>query len=911
MPNAPFAPHAPDRSHRTSVARLSSPGLSRDEALAIEDVTASTPIAPPHETFLTRFERYVASAPEALAVRFGDQRLSYAELDARATQLAALLVARGVRRERAVAVCLKPSLEVAISIVAIFKAEGVYVPLDPSYPHALLASIVAEVEPVCVLTDSTRAGAELPESLHLFRFDCDQALLPAPDEALRSLPVRDGSLSQSSHIFYTSGTTGKPKGVLASQENLAHYLRAARDRYAFGTSDAFISLARYTFSISLFELLSPLACGASLTILAREEVLDPARLCAALAEVTVVHAGPSLLTSLVRYLKQRGSAAPSFAKLRHLSSGGDLVPPHLLGQLKETFRDSEIFVIYGCTEVSCMGATYEVSRTHEPQGCLVGKAFDGVALRVLDAHGKQVDFDTVGEIYFAGFGISKRYLKRPDLTSERFVAIGGQRLYRTGDLGRIQRDGNLEILGRSDFQVQVRGMRVELPGIEHTIRRLGFGEQCAVVAAQHDENDVRLCAFVVGAPELDVADFRKALARELPDYMVPQKLIVIEALPLTANGKLDRKRLIELARESASESSAYVAPEGDLEQAIADAFASVLGVELVSVSESFFDLGGHSLLAVMLLEELKNRLGLALSPELIFEHSSVRALASVAADPSAREQRPILLSRSAEHAPVFALLGVHLYKELARALEGKFSVYGVFAGEELTLLGTDVPVPSVTELAQTYLTLIRRTQPHGPYRLVGMSFGGIVAYEVAQQLLAAGEDVEVLGMLDSVLPETRLAKLQRLLTLPGRELASELSGRVQSRFGGPKPAESALFVRESGDARLDQLEEQRQAAYRIAARNYRSAVRPYAQAAFLVVSGERLKQGRLQDPRCGFGRLVSALDVRTADCDHLGILEKPSVDRVADLLISHAATRAFTREQDAERALERASAQVA
>jgi thioesterase domain-containing protein/acyl carrier protein len=618
-----------------------------------------------------------------------------------------------------------------------------------------------------------------------------------------------------------------------------------------------------------------------------------------------------LLGSLLRHLKLRGAQAPSFPKLRHLSSGGDLVPPHLLSQLKETFPTSALFVIYGCTEVSCMGASYEVSPNHEAKGCLVGKAFDGVALRVLDAHGKQVDFDTIGEIYFAGYGITKRYLKRPELSSERYVAIDGQRLYRTGDLGRIQHDGNLEILGRSDFQVQVRGMRVELPGIEHTIRRLGFGEQCAVVAAQHDENDVRLCAFVVGAPELDVADFRKALARELPDYMVPQKLIVIEALPLTANGKLDRKRLIELARESESKNSSFVAPEGDLEHAIADAFASVLGVELVSASESFFDLGGHSLLAVMLMEELKNRLGLALSPELIFEHTSVRALAGVAGDESAREQRPILLSRSAEHPPVFALLGVHLYKELARALEGQFSVYGVFAGQELSFLGTDVPVPSVTELAETYSTLIRRTQPHGPYRLVGMSFGGIVAYEVAQQLLAAGEEVEVLGMLDSVLPETRLAKLQRLFTLPGRELAGELAQRVQRRLKQGEPAPSALFVRESGDARLDQLEEQRQAAYRVAARDYRRTVRPYPRAAFLVVSGARLRHGRLQDPRCGFAQLVGALDVHTADCDHLGILENPSVDRVAGLLISHVEARAPRREQNAQGALLRASAQVA
>jgi amino acid adenylation domain-containing protein len=878
-------------------ARRSLIALSRDEALAIEDATASAPIAAPDETFLARFERFAAHMPDAIALRCADASMSYGELEARATQLAAFLRSAGVRRERAVAVCLKPSLEVLVAIVAIFKADGVYVPLDPSYPRALIAGILEDVAPVCVLTDSTYATAELPEQLSLFRFDCDWHLTEnlslveargSAREQETNSPER--SIDQPSHIFYTSGTTGKPKGVVATHANLAQYLGSARDRYGFDERDAFLSLARYTFSISLFELLSPLACGASLTLLARESVLDPARLCAALAEATVVHAGPSLLASLMRYLQLRGAEAPAFPNLRHLSTGGDLVPPHVLAQLSKSFGNAEIFVIYGCTEISCMGVTYEVVAGAEPDCCMVGKAFPGVSLRVLDAHGNRADFGQVGEIYFAGFGITKRYLNRPELTTERFVAIDGQRFYRTGDLGRIHHDGNLEILGRSDFQVQVRGIRVELPGIEHTIRRLRLAEQCAVVAVQHGDNDVRLCAFLVGAPEFDVSSLRKALGAELPDYMVPQKLVVTEALPLTPNGKLDRKRLIELAREIDGQVGEHAAPESDLECAIADAFASVLGVHSVSVSESFFDLGGHSLSAVMLMEELKTRLGVALSPELIFEHESVRALAKVAHAGAAREQKPILLSKSADHPAVFALLGVHLYKQLARALEGKFSVYGVFAGEELSLLGQDVEAPSVTELAETYLSLIRRTQPHGPYRLIGMSFGGIVAYEVAQQLLAAGEEVEVLGMLDSVLPESRFAKLQRLFLLPGRELATVLSERLKSRMNAHKAPEPSLFVRESGDARLDQLEEQRQAAYRVAARAYQSVVRPYPRAAFLVVSGERLKRGQLQNPSCGFERLVLALDVQTADTDHLGILETPSVDRVAGLLIRHAAS---------------------
>ncbi|HEY6877849.1 MAG TPA: AMP-binding protein, partial [Polyangiales bacterium] len=650
-------------------------------------------------------------------------------------------------------------------------------------------------------------------------------------------------------------------GVLATQRNLAHYLNVARERFAFDASDVFCSLARYTFSISFFELLSPLLVGAELHLLTREDVLDPARLVSVLQKVTVLHAGPSLLTSVFRHTRA------AFSNVRHASSGGDLVGPDVVEQMKRAFPAAELFVIYGCTEIACMGTAHAIVRGERAVGHLVGRPFPDVTVRVLDEHGRTVPFGVVGEIYFAGKGVARRYLHRAELSSQRFVCIDGQRLYRTGDLGRLHEDGSLEILGRSDFQVQVRGMRIELAGIEATLRERGLAHQCAVIASARNAYDVRLVAFVV---EPSCADLRSALAAYLPDYMIPQTVITLEALPLTRNGKLDRARLTELAL-TAPRSGVRTRPESGCEFAVADAFAEVLGVSDVGVEDDFFSLGGHSLSAVLLLDALQARLGVRASLGTLFSHSTVRAMAAaLEAEPESAPARPVLLNASPEAPPLFLLLGVHLYRDLARALEGQFAVYGVYADSELSLIDDPQRAPSVAEFARDYVAAIRARQPEGPYRVGGMSFGGIVAYEVAQQLRSAGEHVELLVMFDAILPRTRIQKLARALCTPWR-----LGSRTHD----------ASFVRYQDQAQLNTLEVRRQRAYERSARRYLREVRPYDGATTLVVAGARLRRDPWADASCGFARLVPTLRVHTVDREHLALMEGHGVGELllADL----------------------------
>jgi amino acid adenylation domain-containing protein len=871
------------------------------------------------EPFLMSFHRAVRKDPAKVAALFRQERLTYGDLDATSSAWAARLQAAGVGPGVRVAVCVPASLDILVAMIAIFKAGGVYVPLDPSHPPALIQGILEECRPRLVLASSKSPACVGPQAVtapelyeHWYldlpgRDGQPGAADAEPEDAavgrseghitdrsawegVATLVGRDPSLP--AYSLYTSGTTGKPKGVVATHGNLAHYLEVARDAYGFTADDVFCSLARYTFSISLFELLSPLAVGGTLHLLERDEILVPQNLARELASVTVVHAGPSLLSSLFRYLRSDPSGPRSFPGIRHASSGGDMVPGHLLEEMKQVFPNAELFVIYGCTEISCMGCTFPVSRDKAVERSFVGRPFPGVGVRLLDAQGGLVPIGVVGEICFRGRGVVEGYWERPALNEEKFIGLEGERYYRTGDLGRVHPDGTVEILGRRDFQVQLRGIRIELAGIENTIRSLGWASQCAVVLKRLDENDARLLAFVVKPKEERVGALRQALAAHLPDYMLPQGMVVLDALPLTANGKVDRQKLQSLPWETpAAEAGQKAAPRNAVESRIAEAFGRALHVESVGLDDDFFDLGGHSLTAVVLLEELEDILGLSLSPGILFERSTVRALAEHATQAFPSAPKPILLAGAPENPPLFLLLGVHIYRPLAHRLAQRYSVYSVYAGSELAVYEESAKPLAVSDMARDYIEIIRRQQPHGPYRVAGMSFGGILAYEVAQQLEAAGERVVFVGMLDSILPERGrrryLAVAERLWSLPRPVALGVLRQKVGKRlraFSTRRPTYE--FVTHTEDDRLRKLEERREDAYRVAAHAYLDKIRRWRGAAALVVAGERLARDPLLSPDCGWSSIVTSLRVRQVDADHLTMLQEPRVEEAAELFLS-------------------------
>ena len=865
----------------TSVGLLPLLSPAAQRALTVEQDSGTADY--PEEPVYRIFEAIAQRQPTAVACSYHEDHLTYGELDHQSNILAAYLTSLGVGPEKAVAVCIPPCLKILPAILAIWKAGGIYLPLDPTHPEANIRRMLDEARPVVVLTFARVAA--LTQGFPQFCFDRDDALLPDHPAIETAMPAR---LTDAAYLFYTSGTTGKPKGVVATQGNLCQYIHSGIQKYGFCADDIFISLARYTFSISLFDLISPLCSGGSVRILDRDDILTPKELYKALDGVTVVNAGPSLLGSLFRYIRATPSAPRALPRMRHASSGGDMIPPSVVEEMKTVFPAAELFVIYGCTEVSCMGTTYPIPRDLPASRNFVCKPFPNVTARVLDANRALVGFGVVGEICFAGDGIVRGYLDMPELTRDKFADIDGRRFYRTGDIGRLHDDGNLEILGRRDFQIQLRGIRIELAGIETTIVGLGLAAQCAVIAKAFGEADTRLVAFVV-APGVDRLDvFRQTLAKELPDYMLPQHVIVLEAMPLTVNGKLDRNRLKDLPWENqlgaAGDSGA---PATELEQNIADVFAGVLEIPGVGVDDSFFDLGGNSLLGVVALDEMRVAIGVTIPPHVLFENATARAIARYLSSGTQPPSSPILLSASASYRPIFMLSGIHIYRELVRCLEGSFSAYGIFSPWEIDTVDATVRSRSVVDLANEYISAIRRQEPSGPYIVLGYSFSGLVAYEVCRQLRAAGEDVRLLAIVDSDLPEWtlrwqfRLSQLRRFGATSPRHLASFIWRRVQEIFGWKLQP----FMRFADHKKLGPLEAKRDAANILAAEDYMPQITPYPGNVLLVTSAVRLRADPLRSPNCGWARYMPSLEIHSVDADHFRMMsDDPYVSQIAEFL---------------------------
>ncbi len=607
------------------LARL--PMLSAAERAWLDDVGRGRPRPRLDEPAHRLFERHAAAAPDAVAVRYRDRSLTYGELNRRANRLAHHLLSRGLGAGGRVAVCVEPSFDIAVALLGALKAGAAYVPVDPTYPTARVRTILDDTAPGLVLSRSHLVERHGLGDFDTLAFDAAGGPLDpdAPpgggdrgDEHDPGAPVDPG---QTASIYYTSGTTGRPKGVMASQANLSAYLQSARERYAIGPRDVMPAIARFSFSISMFELMSPLAAGGTLVVLDREQVLDPARLARALEGVTFFHAGPSLLKHLIPYVRAHYPNYDAFAGVRHASSGGDMIAPEVLEALKEIFAAAEVFVIYGCSEISCMGCTYPVPRGEVVGKTYVGRPFDDVTVRVLDGALAPVPAGVAGEICFAGGGVTKGYLGRPDLTAEKFVELEGRRFYRTGDLGRLSDEGWLEVLGRNDFQIKVRGMRIELGEVEHALRRAPGVRDGLVAAKAAPGGEKALVAYVVperagdeGERRARASALRRHLVESLPDYMVPAAYVELDALPLNHNLKVDRNALPEpeWAASREGESGGFREPETPTERRLAAIWSQLLAAPRVGLDDNFFELGGHSMLGMRLIADVGRELGVAL-----------------------------------------------------------------------------------------------------------------------------------------------------------------------------------------------------------------------------------------------------------------------------------------------------------
>ncbi|QES47604.1 non-ribosomal peptide synthetase [Streptomyces venezuelae] len=588
---------------------------------------------------LDRVDEQIRRAPDAVAVSGGGRSLTYAGLDAAATALARRLRAAGIGPESLVGVCLGRSVDLAVALLGVWRAGAAYLPLDPAHPRARREFTIADAGVEWVVADATGQAALAGLPVGVIPLDGGPEAAPGTDVPAAVRPGPD-SLA---YVIYTSGSTGQPKGVEITHANAAWLFAAADRHFDFGPGDVWTLVHSPAFDFSVWELWGPLTSGGRVVVLTEDEVRDPAAVHAVLREerVTVLNQTPAAFKGLRAYLAQQGADFGELA-LRTVVFGGDAFDTR---DYRDWFavpadRRPALVNMYGITETT-VHVTYRLITEEDPGSPVyspIGRPLAGQHGYVLDRAGRLVPRGTVGELYVAGGGVARGYRNRPELTAERFpldpFAPQGGRMYRTGDLVRVLPDGQLAYCGRADHQVKIRGFRIEPGEIETALRSLPGVRDAAVVARPDGHGGARLVAHVVlteGRP-LDAADLRDRLRLTLPEYMVPALFVRHPKLPITANGKVDRKALIAVAAEGAAEqggTTGYTAPAGPAEETLAGIWAEVLGTERVSATANFFDLGGDSILALQVIGRARTA-GLALTVPDLFRARTLADLARAA-----------------------------------------------------------------------------------------------------------------------------------------------------------------------------------------------------------------------------------------------------------------------------------------
>jgi amino acid adenylation domain-containing protein/non-ribosomal peptide synthase protein (TIGR01720 family) len=586
---------------------------------------------PPGPTVVHLFERQAALSPDALAVEMGDERLTYAELHARAGRLARHLRALGVGPEGLVGLCAEPSLDMVVGLFGILLAGGAYVPLDPDYPRERLALMV-EDSGAAVLLAQERLLSRLPAG------SARVAFLDSPGTALEpGAPLPEALAAGRAYVLYTSGSTGRPKGVQVCHGSLANFLWSMRERPGFVPGQRLLAVTSLSFDIAGLELYLPLVSGGTLVLAGREASRDGGRLAALLDEqkIDVLQATPGAWRLLLEagWRGREGLTA---------LSGGEALPADLARQM--AVRAGSVWNLYGPTETTIWSAVHQVRAQDDAPGpgwVPIGRPITGTWMGCAGPDLQPLPAGVPGELAIGGAGLARGYLGRPDLTAASFVphpgsAEPGARLYLTGDVARALPDGTLEYLGRRDHQVKVRGVRIELGEIEAALCRYPGVREAVAAVREAGAGDRRLVAYLAAEPGPDPAELRAFLRQRLPDPMVPAAFVSLPALPRTPNGKVDRKVLPD-PWNVAGAPSAAAEPQSAVERTIAGIWAEVLRVERVGLADNFFDLGGHSLLLMRVRHRLEEALGRPVELLDLFRHPTASALAGALSPPAAAE----------------------------------------------------------------------------------------------------------------------------------------------------------------------------------------------------------------------------------------------------------------------------------
>ncbi|WP_322905165.1 non-ribosomal peptide synthetase [Paenibacillus campi] len=771
----------------------------------------------------TLFEQQAACTPDNIAIMYRDQQLSYRECNEQANRIAHYLRKHGLDTELKAGVCLERSAELPLVLMAILKAGGAYVPFDPQHPVHYMEEIVQDAAPTLIITNQQSAALFARYAGTVL--DIEQLLRAIDEESCENLELAYNP-GQLAYMIYTSGSTGKPKGVLIEHKAIANRLLWMQEQYQLSVTDRILQKTPFTFDVSVWEFFWPLMTGAGLVMAEPDGHKNPQYLLDTICQyqITIVHFVPSMLHA---FLAQPGVEQCSC--LQKVICSGEALSPALQQQFFARLS-CELHNLYGPTEAAVDVTSWACRKgdTIVP----IGMPIANVYIRVLNQHGRRVGVGVPGELYIGGVCLARGYHNRPELNAERFIADPfsddpAARLYKTGDQVKYLTNGAIEYLGRFDHQVKIRGFRIELGDIEAKLATHPHVAACALCTIG-DADHIQLIACIV--PQLkgdtpDIDELYEYLKLYMPHYMIPSRWIWLDNMPVTTSGKIDRKALAHTAMHAHPEPAAnYRAASSWTEHQLLKLWEQLLGVQVPGVNESFFHWGGHSLLAIQLVAHIEQQFGKKLPLSAVLEHPTVERLALLLTDHSAATpsvSELIALRATGSRLPLFCIHPVGgsamCYHTLPDALGADQPVYAIqdqrlYAHEAERV--TELTPVSIKQLAAQYIQSIRTIQSEGPYSLLGWSFGGVVAHEMACQLVQAGDEVAHLVLLDSRVSQPH----ERLSDYASTELKQhflhDLHGAQQLDVG--QDEKSAVDI--------DYTDEQTEHFYRLFLSNYQAMI---------------------------------------------------------------------------------------
>jgi len=753
------------------------------------------------------FEEQVERTPNAIAVVFEDKQLTYQELNQRANQLARYLQSLGVEPEVLVGICLERSLEMIIALFAILKAGGAYLPLDPNSPTKRIADIVEDAGLLVLLTAKKGVAKLLQEKVQITCLDAAwEEIAEQSQENLPSL-VTANNLA---YVIYTSGSTGKPKGVAIQHHSVLNLAQGIESTIAAtGGEPRFrVSLNGSLFFDTSVKQFVQLLYGRTLYIIPETIRLDSRCLLSYLqdCQIDVFDCTPSQLRQLVAEGLLTTDTAPKYVLV-----GGEAIDELTWTALKQN-KNRHFYNVYGPTE--CTGDTTVSAVNKTGTRPTIGRAIAHTQTYILDQYLQPVPIGIPGELHIGGAGLARGYLNRPELTQAKFIPnpffnskfkiqnVKEARLYKTGDKARYLPDGNIEFIERIDNQVKIRGFRIELGEIEATLAQHPKVSSAVVISREDSTGGKRIVAYLITKEELTITDLRSFLKTKLPDYMVPAAFVLLDKIPLTPNGKVNRRALPAPDADYFSPDTNFIPPRNPVELQLCQIWSEVLHLNAVGVTDNFFDLGGHSLLAVRLMARIEKQLGIHLPLTTLFTEPTIESQATLLNSKSSlRFSSPLVpIQTTGELPPLFCVhpIGgnVLCYAELAQHLGKNQPSYGL---QSVGLYGEQQPLTKIEDMAATYVQTLQEIQPNGLYYLAGWSMGGVIAWEMAQQLQAAGQEVALLALIDSYAPSKSESITDEA------SLANSLAADLGGLFGTELPLKQLNLEQLQPEEQLQQV----------------------------------------------------------------------------------------------------------